>query len=395
MSALLLAYLIRAEDTLADRTILIVEPSDGPAQPKNICFWADELPALPLTLKGSWDAMSFGGKRGNKTQKIDPFTYYCFDAATLQNQLRDELDGAAGVTMMQDRVVRIEDDTVFLRQTPGGLRAKQYVFDSLPPVGSTVSLWQHFLGWEVKVTNEAEFDADALTLMDFRVAQAEAPTFMYMLPFSPQKALFEITLMSSDILSTKQYEAYLKTYLSTHYPQLEYTITRTERGKIPMQRVAAEASSPRQVRLGIKGGMAKPTTGYTFLNSYRHARQIVSLLAGGKSLSLLPTAKPRFVFYDRLLLNIIRRSPQRVKPIMEALFYRNSYPRLLAFLSESTSLWQETKLFCTLPWLPFLTALSHEYLLRAPRDEAQSHPDWPVLYPAHLEVDRNLERAVD
>ncbi len=391
MSALMLAYLIKSEKTLADSTMLVVDPNVDSPESKNICFWADCLPDLPLTLKGKWDSLSFGGEKGEKTRSIDPFSYYCFDAATLLTELKNKLKAAGGVTFLEDKVIGMDETRVHLGHSPVEYVARQYVFDSLPPVGVSVSLWQHFLGWEIDSTKDSELDTQALTLMDFRVDQSEGPAFMYFLPFSPRKALVEITLMSSDVLSVKHYETYIEEYLTTHFPKLDFSLRHIEQGKIPMQQFCHGAASPGQIRLGIKGGMAKPTTGYTFLNSYQQARQIVQQLVAGGSLNSLPTPKKRFEFYDRLLLSIIRRDPRAVKPIMESLFYRNRYSTLLAFLSESTSLLQETGILWSLPWKPFLHALYYEYFGSAPRDEAQSSADCPVLHPARLESEWLVE----
>lgn len=385
MSALMLAYLIKSEKALADCTMLIVDPNIGSSESKNICFWADHLPALPLTLKGKWDSLSFAGKKGVKTQRIDPLSYYCFDAVGLLTQLKNDLNAAGGVTFLEDRVVWMDETKVQLRHSPVEYVARQYVFDSVPPVGVSVSLGQHFLGWEIDIIKDSELDAQALTLMDFRVDQSEGPAFMYVLPFSPRKALVEITLMSSGVLSVEHYETYIEDYITTHFPKLDFTLRHIEQGKIPMQQFQHGAESPGQVKLGTKGGMTKPTTGYTFLNSYQQARQIVQQLVAGESLNSLPVSKKRFEFYDRLLLSIIRKDPRAVKPIMESLFYRNRYSRLLAFLSESTTLLQEIGILWSLPWKPFLHALYNEYFGGASRDEAQSSADRPILHPAHLE----------
>lgn len=390
-SALMLAYLIKSEKALADCTMLIIDPDVGSSESKNICFWADRLPALPLTLKGKWDSLSFAGKKGVKTQRIDPLSYYCFDAASLLTQLKNDLNAAGGVTFLEDRVVGMDETRVQLRHSPVEYVARQYVFDSVPPVGVSVSLWQHFLGWEIDIIKDSELDAQALTLMDFRVDQGEGPAFMYVLPFSPRKALVEITLMSSDVLSVEHYETYIENYLACHFPKLDFTLRHLEQGKIPMQQFPHGAVSPGQIKVGIKGGMAKPTTGYTFLNSYRQARQIVEQLVAGESLNSLPVPKKRFEFYDRMLLSIIRRNPWAVKPIMESLFYRNRYSRLLAFLSESTTLIQETGILWSLPWKPFLLALYYEYFGGASRDEAQPSADRTVLYPARLESEWLME----
>jgi len=391
MSALLVAHLIKSEKALADCTMLIVDPNLVSPQSKNICFWADHLPALPLTLKGKWDSLSFAGQKGVKTRLIDPLSYYCFDAASLLTQLRNELSAAGGVTFVEDRVARMDETRVELRNSGVVYAARQYIFDSLPPKEVSVPLWQHFLGWEIETNQNSGLDTQALTLMDFRVDQSQGPAFMYVLPFSPRKILVEITLMSSALLSIEHYEAYIRDYLRTHLPKLDFTLRHTEQGKIPMHQVRHGAESLGPIKLGIKGGMTKPTTGYTFLNSYRQAQKITAQLLAGSRLDSQPTPSKRFVFYDRLLLNIIRTNPKAVKPIMESLFHRNRYDTLLAFLSERSTLLQEAGLFWSLPWKPFLTALYHEYFGGAQRDETQSRADRPVLHPARLESEWLVE----
>lgn len=388
---MMVAHLIKSEKALADCTMLIVDPNVASPQSKNICFWADRLPALPLTLKGKWGSLSFAGEKGTKTRRIDPLSYYCFDAASLLTQLQSNLCAAGGVTFVEDKVARMDETRVELRNSGVAHTARQYVFDSLPPTGVSIPLWQHFLGWELETSQDSELNPQALTLMDFRVDQSKGPAFMYLLPFSPRKILVEITLMSSALLSMEHYETYIRDYLQTHFPKLDFTLTHTEQGKIPMQQIQQEVVSLGPIRLGIKGGMAKPTTGYTFLNSYRQAQEIVAHLLVGRRLDSQPIPNKRFAFYDRLLLNIIRTNPKAVKPIMESLFYRNRYGTLLAFLSERSTLFQETGLFLSLPWKPFLTALYHEYFGSAERDEAQSGADRPILHPARLESEWLVE----
>jgi len=104
------------------------------------------------------------------------------------------------------------------------------------------------------------------------------------------------------------------------------------------------------------GGLTKPTTGYTFRNVQIDSQQIVSSLKSGTDLDRKPV-KARFRFYDRLLLGIIDQEPHKVKKIMDRLFQRNHFPRILRFLDEESSLLDEIRIFCSIPWVPFLKQL--------------------------------------
>src|SRR5690606_32000410 len=70
-------------------------------------------------------------------------------------------------------------------------------FDSRPlppasPSADEVDLLQHFVGWEVEAEGPV-FDPETPVLMDFAVEQARGIHFMYVLPFSPTRALVETT----------------------------------------------------------------------------------------------------------------------------------------------------------------------------------------------------------
>ena len=75
---------------------------------------------------------------------------------------------------------------------------------------------QHFLGQEIEVERPV-FDDSTAILMDFRVDQTHGMHFIYLLPFSPTRALVESTLFSTKILEDEFYIDSINQYLSSHY----------------------------------------------------------------------------------------------------------------------------------------------------------------------------------
>ena len=69
--------------------------------------------------------------------------------------------------------------------------------------------------------------------MDFSISQNSNTRFMYVLPIAPNKALFEYTLFSKDVLPKEEYERELQKYLASK-SITEYTIIEKEKGIIPM-----------------------------------------------------------------------------------------------------------------------------------------------------------------
>ena len=89
-----------------------------------------------------------------------------------------------------------------------------------------------FIGWTIETENES-FDDNKITFMDFSVDQKNEIRFMYILPFTKNKALVEYTLFSKSIIDDNEYEKGIENYLKENHIT-DYTILDKEKGLIPM-----------------------------------------------------------------------------------------------------------------------------------------------------------------
>jgi lycopene beta-cyclase len=115
-------------------------------------------------------------------------------------------------------------------------------------------------------------------------------------------------------------------------------------------------SHDRIINIGVKAGALKPTTGYGFLTMRSHGKAIAHAIKFDLPIPRI-YRKRRFRFYDTLLLHILRSTPQKGKPIFERLFDKQPATRVLKFLDEKTSLWEEVGIFSRLQISWFLKAL--------------------------------------
>ena len=116
-------------------------------------------------------------------------------------------------------------------------------------------------------------------------------------------------------------------------------------------------SDPRIVSVGARAGCIKASTGYAFLNMFRHAQQLDPATAHLSAASHAPSRTSRFYFYDTLLLHILKHRPQWGREIFKRLFAKRDTAGVLQFLDEqSTPLW-EVVTFAQLPIFKFLWAL--------------------------------------
>ena len=110
------------------------------------------------------------------------------------------------------------------------------------------------------------------------------------------------------------------------------------------------------LNIGIAGGWAKPSTGYTFYNSTKKVNELVSHLKSGKSVSKF-SKRTRFWFYDLLLLDILKRDNHLGGTIFESMFKKRKPQLILKFLDEETTFWEELQIIWACPKFPFIKAL--------------------------------------
>ncbi|MBM3937817.1 MAG: hypothetical protein FJ333_04065, partial [Sphingomonadales bacterium] len=221
-----------------------------------------------------------------------------------------------------------------------------------------IELWQSFVGWRVRLI-QSQWQVAAATLMDFNIEQHGTTRFLYLLPTSETEGLIEITQFYKHCLSKEEGEALLNKLCADRGLQVE--VLEVEADAIPMSSVFNQhhAHFPKTERIlpiGVVAGALKPTTGYGFLAMRDHGKAMANALQFGEALPKI-YRKKRFRFYDSLLLQMLKHNPERGKAIFERLFDRHPTEKVLKFLNEKTSVWEEVLLFSKLQVSWFLKAL--------------------------------------
>jgi lycopene beta-cyclase len=182
---------------------------------------------------------------------------------------------------------------------------------------------------------------------------------MYVLPFSKTEALVEYTLFSAQLLPENEYDEAIAQYLKIKFGCSEFEIGAKEKGSIPMTCYDFEArNSENIVHIGTAGGWAKPSTGYTFRNTYRNTDALVLHLKNKGELNSFST-KNRFRFYDCLLLDILHNNNEKGQYIFETLFEKRPPELIFKFLDEETSRWEDIKIISGCPKKEFIWAFLH------------------------------------
>lgn len=362
-SGLLLADALGSDDFFADKSILVLDKDTKAKNDRTWCFWEAADGEFDHLVHKKWDTIYFAGEELRKSSSILPYHYKMLRGIDFYTHYLAKITAHPNVTLIHDAVEKVEEkaDEVHIT-TSGGVFIGKKAFNSIfnPELISKQNKYpviqQHFLGWFIK-TEQLVFNPNEATFMDFSIPQKGNTRFMYVLPFSENEALVEYTLFSESLLEKSEYENAIQDYVQEYLDNTAFEILDTEKGSIPMTCYPFHTQNTAHVfHIGIAGGWAKPSTGFTFYNTHKKVKKLVSHLKVRKSLTRFHN-KDKFWYYDLLLLDILYKHNHLGQPIFESLFKRRKASLILKFLDNDTSFWEDVKIMSAPKPLPFIKAL--------------------------------------
>ncbi len=223
------------------------------------------------------------------------------------------------------------------------------IYDSRHTKEKNGELLQHFYGINITVPDNT-FNQNELTLMYF-TGEKNLLHFMYILPFSHNKALVESTVFSKDVFNNSWYREKIYKYLNQKNI-FEFTETGAEKGIIPMFMAAEKnSSSPNVLNIGIRGGACKPSTGYAF-----------SFLI--KQIQLLKYSKKNSVNIhkflerkmDKIFINFLKNNNEDGQSFIKLASNLNGN-EFQSFMMGNSNLLTKFKIIKSMPKLPFIKEL--------------------------------------
>lgn len=365
-NSLLLIHLHERGQLKGQKTV-IFEPDLKRKNDKTFCFWASQnelqLMGVEDLVDYSWSSIQIGDMQIKSLNRIR----YCHvSSSALYDRVREIIsEYGSDISWIQESVSDVKNSVqnkISITTQSGQEIGTEFIFDSRPakwkPSKANESfLWQSFYGWEIE-TKEDVFNPEVFNMMDFNVEQAGNTQFVYTLPRSSKTALVELTRFGKTPIEEKESNDLLETYLFGKGIN-HYEIKHREEGRIPMStlQISTISVSDRHLHLGGAAGRIKPSTGYAFKSMAMDAYVIAQNME--KTLDLNEGREPlerkgRFAFYDRLLLKILEKYPEKGKLIFESLFAKVDPNRVLKFLEEKTSLKEDLRVLGSLPKRPFI-----------------------------------------
>ncbi|SJZ33980.1 lycopene cyclase family protein [Sediminibacterium ginsengisoli] len=360
------------QDQFRNKSILLIDPQHKNTNDKTWCFWEKEPDIFEPVVFHSWCKAGVHSDTGSVIFDLAPYRYKMIRSIDFYEYVHTRAAAHAGVSALQATVTdmhQLDNGTVNVQTDQGAFYA-DLVFNSTPlqaqPVKQTQMprLLQHFKGWLIE-TETGCFDAETATLMDFRVSQEQGTTFVYVLPVSEKQALVEYTVFSETVLPGHVYDERIESYLRNNLGIQNRKILHEEAGVIPMNNDPYNNSQSSIIHIGTAGGQVKASTGYAFRFIQKKTKAIVEALVRNEPVTQLKEpGKQKAIFYDNILLRVLKQHPQLGSIVFSRIFSRNPPARILRFLDNESSLADDLQIMCSVQAGLFTRAAFQELMAR-------------------------------
>jgi lycopene beta-cyclase len=345
-----------------DKQILVVDKAPKQQNDRTWCFWEKEKGLFESIVYHQWKQLDFFSNDYSATLAIDPYRYKMIRGIDFYQYVLQKAANKSNVHFHYEEVLGVgNENNKAVLTLPSGKITADYIFNSIlfrePKITARqYMLLQHFKGWVIE-TPTPVFDPSKATFMDFRVSQKEGTTFMYVLPVSTNKALVEYTLFTETLLPQEKYSEELIQYLSDYLGINTFTIEQEEFGIIPMTNHVFPSVEGKVIYIGIAGGQAKGSSGYAFQFIQKRTASVVDALKNNR----VPKADnsinaKKFRLYDSVLLSVLHHKKLNGDQIFAAIFQKNPPQRVLRFLDNETSVWDDLHIMNSVPTGIFLKA---------------------------------------
>ena len=361
LSAMMTVYEMILSGIFQDKTILLLDENPKKTNDRTWCFW-DSNTIFPNQVSTKWNSAWFKNTAFERKLNLDPYQYKMVKGLDFYNLIFDLISKQKNIHFVNQKVLDFEElGSHCIVKTASENYTCNKIFNSIfnPNLVKSQAkyplLQQHFVGWFIK-SKEEVFDKETATFMDFSVEQKGNTRFMYVLPTSSTEALLEYTLFSKELLALSEYENEIQNYIQK-LGITEYEIVEKEQGNIPMTCYPFWKNNTKNIlNIGSAGGWTKASTGYTFKNTTKKAKQLISFLEDNSDFRKFQK-RDKFWFYDLLLLDILDKKNHLGSTIFSSMFQKGNATVIFKFLDEETTFLEDLKVIWKCPKGLFVKAL--------------------------------------
>lgn len=346
---------------LKHKKIALIDPDDKAVNDKTWSFWEIGSSFWDTIAEKSWNTAFFNSKNKTLTLPLKKYNYKSVRSLDFYKYAKEELKSYENIYLVNDTIISLSETELVSVQGENNSYTAKHVFDSRIPqeyyseISKHTLIHQHFKGWIIE-TETPCFNPEAFTMMDYRFQYQNTTSFVYVLPFSENRALIEYTLFTPETVSEPVYDTAIKNYIENHLQIHNYNIIETEMGNIPMTDFPFWKYSTLNVtKIGTGGGWVKGSTGYSFKHTEKYVAKILRNIKNGKNPSHKLFEK-KYKFYDQIFLEVLKTNNKKGVWIFEQFYAKNSIPTMFHFLDEESSFTEDLKIMYALFSWDFIKA---------------------------------------
>lgn len=350
---------------------LILEKNAHYSNDRTWCFWDEENPLLKNWVDHVWTSFEIINGATTVTKSCAENRYLMLSAQTFYEQATAKIaSNKQRLTLLNQQeiieVIKTQNQS-WKVVTNSDIYTADQIIDTRPysqTQDDDALMWQTFIGYEVETSTDV-FNSSTFTLMDFDASFSQGLGFIYVLPFSPNRALIEYTVFSDKSMSTDNLKEKMKPALLKYLKKVDYQVLRTEYGKLPMGNQKIKYSDdPSYIYAGLYAGSARPSSGYAFQRIQRWATECVQGLISHQSLIAPKKDKLILALMDDIFLNVLKSNPQSSITIFFNFFAKCNAITVIRFLSDQAKLTDYVSIIGSMPKLLFLKELPSYFFKR-------------------------------
>lgn len=358
-----------ASPQFSELSVLVLEKRKEYVRDRTWSYWATEPHRYSHLERRQWNQWSVSVGEQVNTQNSQRTHYASLDADAFYQAAVMAIDACMHVDLRMNTGVAglelcaLSETLIHLEE--GGTVSAHRVFDARPAQHEPKALVQQFTGWEVQLHQDV-FNPCEVQLMAFE-PDPNGLHFFYILPYNARCALVESTWVSNAGWKP-DYDAELRKILAKLCGNTDYSVSYREHGVLSLQDSPSKFAGP--VGLGRRGGALRPSTGYAFIDTLRHAQQLAQSLSialhAGSLISWQPKAFHRAAtdhWMDAVFLDVLAADWNEAPHYFMQLFKSVAVDDTLAFLTGQATWNQRLRIMRSLPVAPFLRAALSPRLL--------------------------------
>ena len=353
--------------------IVLVDRRETFPRDRTWCAW--ETGAWPIAgaARMRWDAWRVRADGRVALHAQSPVPYACWSSDDVHGHALNRLERAGHVELRFGERIRAIDPVTGSVRTDHGTIEADLVVDALAlsspllrphdrgrGLDGRPGLVQAFLGLEVE-TEHPVFDPGVVELMDFDALPRVAgfARFLYLLPFSPTRALIEDTTFGPGDLPARERRGALADWLDQRGAG-SWRVVHEERGRLPMSASPFPARhGPRVWTAGTGAGALHPSSGYALARIQRHAAEMARAIVAGRPVPPRVGAGRRTAL-DVVLLRALSDRPDSAGTWFRGLVEHSDRARFARFMSDASSPLDEALMALAAPVVPMTRAAVRE-----------------------------------